>query len=144
MKNESSSKQFIKKFDQFTNDTFDVRIKWLTKKVKILFKVKDKSLHQACKIYKGVCSYSESYIGETIRNVEVRCDEHNNPMNKSNPSNHIKDNLDHVFNWSVLANAPKNMFQRKVLEAYHIVLENPTLNEQLEPDRLNLFRNGVM
>ena len=35
------------------------------------------------------------------------------------------------------------MFQRKVLEAYYIVLEKPTLNEQLEPKRLNLFRNGV-
>ena len=33
---------------------FDVQIKWLTKKVKTLFKVKDKSLHQACKIYKGI------------------------------------------------------------------------------------------
>ena len=28
-----------------------------------------------------------------------------------------------------------NMFQQKVLEAYYIVLEKPTLNEQLEPDR---------
>ena len=58
--------------DEFTNDTFDVQIKWLTKKVKSLFRVKDKSLHQACKIYKDVCSCGESYIGETIRDVEVR------------------------------------------------------------------------
>ena len=50
-----------------------------------------------------------------FRNVEIRWDEHNNPMNKSNTSKYINDNLDHVFNWSVLANAPKNMFQRKVL-----------------------------
>ena len=35
------------------------------------------------------------------------------------------------------------MVQRKVLRAYYIVLEKPTLNGQLEPDRLNLFRNGV-
>ena len=49
-------------------------------------------------------------------------------MNKSNPSKHIKDNLDHDFNWSVLANAPNNMFQRKVLEVYYIVLEKPTLS----------------
>ena len=41
-------------FDKFTNDTFDVRIKWLTKKVKTLFRVKDKFLHQACKICKDV------------------------------------------------------------------------------------------
>ena len=61
-------------------------------------------------------------------------------MKNSNPLKHIKDNLDHVFNWSVLANA-KSMFQRKVLEGYYIVLEKPTLtvNEQLEPDRLNSF-----
>ena len=112
-------------------------IKWLTKKVKTLIKDKDKSLHQACKIYKGVCSCGESYTDEIITNVEVRWDEHNNPMNKSNPSKHIKDNLDHIFDYPVLAKAPKNMFQRKVLEAYYIVLEKPTLNEQLEPGRLN-------
>ena len=64
-------------------------------------------------------------------------------MKKSNPSKHIKDNLDHAFNWSVLANPPKNMFEEKVLEAYYTVLEKPTLNEQFEPDRLNLFQNGV-
>ena len=64
-------------------------------------------------------------------------------MKNSNPSKHIKDNLDHVFNWSVLANAPKNMLQQKILEAYYIVLEKPTSNEQLELNRLNLFPNGV-
>ena len=139
MKNERSFKQFIKKSDKFTIDTFDVQIKWLTKKVKTLFRIKDKSLHKACKIYKGACSCGESYIRETIRNIEVHWDEHNNPMKKSNPLKQIKDNLDHVFNWSVLANAPKNMFQQKVPEAYYIVLEKPTLNVQLECNRLNLF-----
>ena len=118
-------------------------IKWLTKKVKTLFKVKDKSLHQGCKIYKYVCSCGENYISEIIKNIEVHGDEHNNPVSKSNPLKHTKDNLDHIFNWSVLANAPKNMFQQKVLEAYYIVLEKPTLNVQLELDRLNLFRSGV-
>ena len=44
LKNEILSKQIIKKFDQFTNDTFDVEIKWLIKKVKTLFKVKDINL----------------------------------------------------------------------------------------------------
>ena len=104
-------------FDKFTNDTFDVRIKWFTKNIKTMFRVKDKSLYQTCKIYKGVCSCGEIYISETIRNVEVCWDEHNNPMKKSNPLKPIKDNLDCAFNWSVLANAPKNMFQRKVLDA---------------------------
>ena len=118
-----------------------MRIKWLTKKVTCL-KLKINLCIKPVKFI-SVSSCGESYIGETIRNVEVRWDEHDNLMNKSNPSKHIKDHLYHVFNWSVLANAPKNMFQRKVLEAYYIVLEKPTLNKQLEPDRLNLLRNGV-
>ena len=42
---------------------------------------------------------------------------------------YIKDNIDHVFNWSVLVNASTNMFPWKVLEAYYIVFEKPTLNE---------------
>ena len=107
LKNKSSSKKFIKTFHKFPNDTFDVLIKWLTKKVKTLSRVKDKSIHQACKICKGVSSCGESYIGETIRNVDVCWDKHNNPMKSLNPLKHIKDNLDHAFNWSVLANAPE-------------------------------------
>ena len=45
-------------------------------------------------------------------------------MNKSNPSKHIKDNLHS---------------HRGVLHCSGKI----TPNEQLEPDRLNLFRNGV-
>ena len=117
----------------------------MTRKVKTLFHFKDKTIHQACKFYKGVCSCGESYVGETERNVEVRWGEHNNPTNsnKSIPSRHIKNNIDHVFTWSVIANAPKSKYLRKIIEAYYIKLIRPTLNEQVEPDRLVLFRNGV-
>ena len=38
LKNENSSKQFIKSFDEFTDDNFDMQIKCLTKRVKNLFK----------------------------------------------------------------------------------------------------------
>ena len=62
----------LKRFEKFTNDTLDGRIKWLSKNVKILFRVKDKSLHQAGKIYKDACPCGEIYFGETIRNFEVR------------------------------------------------------------------------
>ena len=62
-------------------------------------------------------------------------------MKKSNPSKHSKDNNEYIFNWSILDNSSKNMFQRKMLEEYYIVLQKPTLNEQPEFNRLNLFRN---
>ena len=40
-KNEVASKQFIKKFNKFTNDKNEIWIKWLTRKMKTLFKLKD-------------------------------------------------------------------------------------------------------
>ena len=64
-------------------------------------------------------------------------------MKKSSSSKHIKDNVYHVFNWLMLANAPKNMSQQKLLESCYIILEKPNLSEKLEPGRLNLFQNGV-
>ena len=47
-KNEVASKQFIKNFNKFTNDKYDIRIKWLTRKMKTLFKLKDPCIHPAC------------------------------------------------------------------------------------------------
>ena len=60
----------MRKFHNFTGSKFALRIKWITKKMKTLFKLKDKGVHPACKIYRGVCSCRKTYIGETIRNVE--------------------------------------------------------------------------
>ena len=69
-------------FNYFTNYKFDVRIKWLSRKIRTLFQLKDKSLHPACKIYEGTCICSEKYAGETKRNVETRWMEHNTPNDK--------------------------------------------------------------
>ena len=115
LKNERSSKQFIKKFDKFTNDTIDVQIKWLTRKVKTLIRVKDNLCIKPVKFIKVIAHVVRKYIGKTIGNVEVCWDEHKNPMKMSNLSKHNKDNLNNVFNWSVLAIAPRNMFQQGVL-----------------------------
>ena len=38
-KNETSSKEFIKMFQQLTNNTFDVRINWQTMKMRTLFQL---------------------------------------------------------------------------------------------------------
>ena len=48
--NETASEHFTKKFHQFTNEKYDVAIKWITRKVKSLFKVKDRNFHLSCKI----------------------------------------------------------------------------------------------
>jgi len=71
LKNEDVSKEFIAEFKTFTNHELDVVIKWNTRKVKSLFKLKSGNPHPACKIYHGKCSCGETYIGETMRKIVV-------------------------------------------------------------------------
>ena len=102
----------MQKFHNFTGSKFEVRIKWITRN-KALFKLKYKCLHPACKIYHGVSSCIETYVGETVRNMETRWNEHNMPSEKSNPSKHLNSNITHHFSWSVICNAPVRKFTRK-------------------------------
>ena len=37
----------------------------------------------------------------------------------------------------------RHVFQQQVMQVHYIAIGKPNFNEQLEPDRLNLFRNGV-
>ena len=98
---------------------------------------------KTCVIYKGNCSCGSRYIGETKRNAEVRWNEHNNPTKSSEPSKHLRSNINHYFTWAVISNAPKNAKTRKNLEASYIALCKPDLNEQKDFERLVLFRYGV-
>ena len=70
--NENVSKHFIKKFEAFINRSYWIAIKWITRKVKSMFKVKSKNPYPSCGIYRGKCSCGEERIGETERNVEKR------------------------------------------------------------------------
>ena len=141
--NEIASKRFIKKSHQFICDKYDIVVKWLAKKVKSLFPLKDRNLHPSCKIYKGICSCGETYIGETIRNVEERWSEHNSADNKSEPAKHLASNKEHFFLWNILLDAPKDGRTRKNLEAFFIAKLKPSLNRQEDSNMLTLFRNGV-
>ena len=53
-KNETSSKGFLKKFHELTNDLHKIKIKWITKKMRNLFHLKSKNHHPACTISEGV------------------------------------------------------------------------------------------
>ena len=114
-----------------------------TKKVRSFFPFKDKSLHPSCKIYCGLCSCGEDYVGETKRNVSVRYDDHKKPSKKSKPAAHLGQNIDHYFTWKILCNAPSNARTRKNIEGFFIAILRPNLNEQTDSDALILFRNGV-
>ena len=41
--------------DMFTDKKYDIRIKWITKEVKQLFKLKTRNPYPSCVIYDGVC-----------------------------------------------------------------------------------------
>ena len=125
-KNEELSSKFLEKFKAFTNDRYNISIKWNTKKVRKLFKLKSQNPHPSCKIYKVTCG--ETYIGETERNVEVRWGEHTSSSGTSEPSKHLLNNPDHAFTWKILSPAPINKKERKSLEAFLIALNAPSLN----------------
>ena len=93
-------------------------------------------------IYKGTCLCGETCIGETIRNASIRWNKHNDPANKSELANHLKNNVHHVFNWVTLCKAPQNYKVRHNLEASYIASLKPTLNEQKDFEILTLFRDG--
>ena len=112
------------------------------KKVKSPFTLKDRNLHPSCKIYKGVCSWGETYIGKTIRNVEEGWSQHNCSDDKSEPAKHIADNKEYSFLWSILLAALKDGRTRKNLETFFIAKLKPSLNRQEDSNMLTLFRNG--
>ena len=58
-----------------------------------------------------------SYIGETIRNVGIRWNEHNDPRKSAEPAKHLTNHLDHQFVWNILMTALTHNRTRKNLEA---------------------------
>ena len=69
----------------------------------------------------GDCSRGSRYIGETKRNARVRWNEPNNPTKNSEPSKHLRSNINHCFTWVVISNAPKKAKTKKNLEVSYIV-----------------------
>ena len=89
------------------------------------------------------CSCSANYISETKRNVETQWNEQENPNKDSEPAKHQRKFPDHKFDWKILLTAPTNAKLCTILESSMIALKQPSLNEQLDFDKLILFRNGV-
>ena len=89
-KSEAKSKDFIKKFREFTNAIFGIAVSWKTRKINFLFPLKDRNLYPSCKIYYGKCKqWVEDYDGEMKRNCITRLRKHDNPTHKSEPAGHI-------------------------------------------------------
>ena len=122
------SKCSMKKFDGFTDNKYDIRIKWITKKVKHLLRLKSRNPHPSCMIYEGVWSYHKSYIGETVRNVEIRWQEHEDTQKYSEPAKILKNNPTHSFTWKVLLPASLIKSMRQNMKTSIVALKRPSLN----------------
>ena len=132
----------MSKLNYFTNEKCKFDVVLSTRKVQLLFPLKDKVDHYSCVIYRGDCSCDQNCIGETDRNAKIRWNEHEDKNSKSEPAKHLKENPTHKFRWTSISSAPENFRNRRVLEAYFIKTICPTLNEQLGNDILTFFRNG--
>ena len=137
--NERYVKHFIDKIESFTNGKLKFIVLWSTRKIKSLFPLKDRVKHLFCVIYEGKCLSRRRYIGETIRNSDIRCIEHESTTGKSEPAKHLADNKSHMFTWKVLASASLNFRKRKILEAFFITKLKPDLNDQTEHHALSIF-----
>ena len=99
------------------------------RKIKSLFKIKDNVKHLSCVFYQGICSCGNNYIGEIIRNAVTRIDQHKQPNGESEPSEYLKNNPGHQFDWMILSRAPSHRPKRKILEVCFIKQLNPSLND---------------
>ena len=104
--NERDVKRFIDKIEGFTNGKLKFIFLWSTRNIKSLFPWKDQVKHLPCVIYEGKCSCGRWYISETIRNSDIRRNEHESTTGKSEPAKHLADNKSHMFTWKMLASAP--------------------------------------
>ena len=123
-RNEKLSKKFIAKLNSFIDNKYSLHILWQIRKIKSIFKLKDKNQHPFHVIYEGDCSCGESYIGETMSNEEVRTAEHNDTTLNSEPARHLKQNKSHKFSWRLIYQARK-LFKHKILEGLFIKKKTP-------------------
>ena len=94
-------------------------------------------------IYHVICSRGADYIGETIRNSEIRWNEHITVKDQNSDCvKHLNNHFDHEFRWFVLSHASKNCLKSKILEAHYIKTCQPSLINQINSDLLKLFRNA--
>lgn len=141
--NEDLSKSFLNRLDIFTEYKFKFVVIWETRKIRSLFSLKDRVSHKSCVIYEGICTCGDKYIGETKRIAKMRFDEHDNPIKYSEPAKHLRQHPDHSFEWNIITSGPRAPLKRKILEAFYISKYKPNINDQLESQKLLLFRHGI-
>ena len=137
-KNEILIRKYINKIREFTNNNIKITYSWITSKIKASFPTKDKLTNHYNIIYKGICNGNQSYLGEIGRNATTRWKEHERLKGNSEPAKHIAINPEHSFTWILIERALHENKKKKLLEAYHIMINKPSINDQTDIKTLNL------
>ena len=107
-----------------------------------LFKLQDTNQHQSHVVYHAKCSCGETYIGETMRNLDVRKSEHENISHNSEPARHLAKNPTHSLQWKILRKETF-IFKRRIIEGLLISQQKPSLNKQVHCYVAKLFPSGI-
>ena len=70
-------------------------------------------------------------------------EEFNNGTHDSEPAQYLKNNQNPSFRWFIAANVFSNKGKEKSVEAIHIALKRPKLNDQVKHDKVAVFRNDI-
>ena len=101
-----------------------------------------KNFDPACKIYYVNVSVVRIMLEKPLETLQ-RVGQNTITQHLNQNVQHIKKHTEHLFNWSILCNAPSNNQIRKNLEALFIGIMKPSVNEQTNFDCLTLFRNSI-
>ena len=144
--NEIKSKQFLKKFLKFTNNSFGMVITLKTRNIRSLFPLKDKNDYKWCVINKVIVLVV--HVTLVKQNVMQKLDGRNiiiqlKVQNHQNTLEATSTPFLHGLSFQMLKKKKKKK-TRKNLEASYISLWKPNLKEQKDFERLVFFRNGVI
>ena len=104
---------------------------WQTRKMEVIFKLKDKNTHHLHVIYKGEYICGQTYSCETARNLKVWVNEYSDVNKQSEPAKHISKHPNHKFTREVFTTA-HSWLKRRMKEAFYIARFRPELNKHVQ------------
>ena len=111
---------------------------------KFRYKNRQILLHSSGVVYKLNCSYGQSYIGQTKKNLKIRSNDHmprNLTNNETDVSQHLKNNPDHTMNFhspEILAHS-NNIRKLRIKETLLIQNLQPQLNIDNSSNPIRVF-----
>ena len=136
-------KWIISRLEEYTNYKIKFGYSWKTRKLWLLFTLKDPIFHKVNCIYMRTCTCKDFYTGETQRYSKVRWNKYCSLRKSSEVGDHLLVNPDHNITWQITAKAPAQTFEQKILKPFYIRKLKPTLNGQKDIKITHLFRNGI-